>query len=315
MSNYFCLAPGASRRAKSEGACKCGSVGAWERVLAPSPLRPLASMLYVLCSPHKLIGCVFVLAMALLLADMSAAAPYFRGTGLMNIPTAYVAQQGFFSLGVHTAVWDQKRDELGIRIDFGVFSFAELGLIGLKKEGDDYVMGNAKLLLSRESGSTPGLSVGMDNFGEEIQNGSEGYRRSVYGVVSKQFNLPIVHLISGHLGIGNHRYVAETSIGKYLHGVFMGLSKELHLSFLDSQLYLMCEADGKDLNAGLRYMMDSGLSISVATGQLSSDPKDIKYYLGIGFTNAPVMRKIDQSSELAKRAVKIANEGRSDADK
>jgi hypothetical protein len=250
--------------------------------------------------------------MALLFADVSAAAPYFRDTGLMNIPTAYVTRQGLFSLGIHTAILDQKRDELAIRIDFGVFNFAELGLMGLKKKDDSHVMGNVKLLLSRESGSTPGLSIGVDNFGEEIQNGSEDYRRSVYGVVSKQFNLPIVHLISGHLGIGNHRYVAETSIGKYLHGVFMGLSKVLHLSFLDSQLYLMCEVDGKDVNAGLRYMMDSGLSISVATGQLSSDLKDIKYYLGIGFTNAPIMRKIDQSSELAKRAVRIANEARSD---
>jgi len=249
----------------------------------------------------------------LFLADISDAAPYFRGTGLMNIPTAYITQQGFFNLGVHTAIWDQKRDELAIRVDFGIFNLAELGLMGLRKEGDGHVMGNIKLLLSRESGSTPGLSIGIDNFGEEIKNGSGGYRRSVYGVLSKQFNLPIVHLISGHLGIGNHRYIAETSIGKYLHGVFMGLSKELHLSFLDSQLCLMCEADGKDVNAGLRYTMDTGLSISVATGQLGSDLKDIKYYLGISFTNAPIMSKIDQSSELAKQAVKIANEARSDA--
>ncbi len=94
----------------------------------------------------------------------------------------------------------------------------------------------------------------------------------------------------------------------------MGLSKELYLSFLDSQLYLMCEVDGRDLNAGLRYTMDSGLSVSVATGQLSSDSKDIKYYLGIGFTNASIMEKIDQSLELAKQAVRIANEARSDSE-
>jgi hypothetical protein len=95
----------------------------------------------------------------------------------------------------------------------------------------------------------------------------------------------------------------------------VGLSKDLYLSFLDSQLYLMCEVDGRDLNVGLRYTMDSGLSISVATGQLDSDPRDFKYYLGISFTNASMMRKIDQSSELAKRAVKMANEARSDTDK
>lgn len=232
----------------------------------------------------------------------------------MNIPTAYVAPQGSFDVGVHTAIWDQKREELTIRIDFGLFNFVELGLMGLKRGGGDYVMGNIKLPLSRESGTVPGLSIGVDNFGEKVQDGSENYKRSVYGVVSKQFNLPIVHLISGHLGIGNHRYTAETSIGKYLHGIFVGLNKEFHLSSLGSRLHLMCEVDGKDVNAGLRYAMDSGLSVSLAAGQLSSDPKDIKYHLGISFANAPMMKMIVQSSELARRAVKIANEVRSDAD-
>jgi hypothetical protein len=257
---------------------------------------------------------LLVFTIALLFVNTSAAAPYFRGTGLMNIPTAYVAQQGFFNVGVHTAIRDQKREELAIRIDFGIFDRAELGLIGLKKT-DGYVMGNVKLLLSRESGSTPSLSVGVDNFGEKVQDGSESYSRSVYGVLSKQFNLPIVHLISGHLGIGNHRYVADTSIGKYLHGIFMGLSREFHLSFLNSQLCLMCEADGRDLNAGLRYTMSSGLSIHAVAGQLSFEPEDIKYQLGISFTNAPMMSRIDQNSELAKQAVRIANEARSNADR
>jgi hypothetical protein len=261
---------------------------------------------------RKLAIYILVLVIALSFADISGAAPYFRGTGLMNIPTAYIPQQGFFDIGIHTAIRDQKRDELAIRIDFGIFNLAELGLIGLKRQDTDYVMGNAKLLLSRESGSAPGLSVGVDNFGEKVQDDSEDYRRSVYGVLSKQFNLPVVHLISGHLGIGSHRYKADTSIGKYLHGVFIALNKELHLSFLDSQLQLMFEADGKDLNAGLRYKMSSGLSVSMAAGELSSDPGDVKYYIGVSFTNSSMMKKIDQSSELAKRAVRIANEKRFD---
>ena len=260
-------------------------------------------------------GYALVLAISLLFADVSAAAPYFRATSLMNIPTAYVTQEGFFNVGVHTAIWDQERDELAIRIDFGIFDLAELGLMVLKKKDRDYVIGNVKLRLSSESGSIPGLSIGVDNFGEKVQDGSESYKRSVYGVVSKQFNLPVVHLISGHLGVGNHRYATDTSIGEYLHGVFMGLSKEFHLPFLDSQLYLMCEADGRDLNAGLRYVMDSGLSLNLAIGQLSSDARDVEYHLGISFASEPIMRKIDESSELAKKAAIIANEARSSAGK
>jgi hypothetical protein len=262
---------------------------------------------------RKLLTCALVLVMALSLTTISIAAPYFRGTGLMNIPTAYVEKQGLFNVGFHTAVLDQKRDELAIRADFGLFNITELGLILLKKQDKDFLMGNVKLLLSRESGSTPSLSIGIDNFGEKVEDDSSGYERSIYGVLSKQFNLPVVHLIGGHLGVGNHRYAAETSIGKYLHGVFVGVSKDLHLSFLDSQVSLMFEVDGRDLNVGLRYMMDTGLSISLAVGELSSDPEEIEYYLGVRFTNAPMMKKIDQSSELAKRAVKIANEARSNS--
>jgi hypothetical protein len=230
----------------------------------------------------------------------------------MNIPTAYVPQQGFFDLGIHTAVLNRKRDELATRVDFGIFNFAELGMVRLERDERDYVVGSLKLLAARESGSMPGLVVGIDNFGEEVRDDTEDYKFSFYGVVSKQFNLPVVHLISGHLGIGNGRYVSDTSAGKYLHGVFVGIDKEFHLSFLNSGLRLMLEVDGRDLNIGLRYMMNSGLSANLAIGELDADPDDVRYYLGISFSNAPMMNRIDQSAELAKQAVRIASEGRSD---
>ena len=281
MKNFFCLVPGANKVAMQ----------------------------------HRLIGCTFVLMAALLSANISGAAPYFRDTSLMNIPTAYVSQEGFFDVGVHTAILNRNRDELAIRVDFGVFNFAELGMVGLKRDGSDYVIGSLKLLAAQESGTTPSLAIGIDNFGEEVQDDSGNYELSFYGVVSKQFNLPVVHLISGHLGIGNHRYVSDTSIGEYLHGVFIGIDKRFHLSSLDSDLRLMLEVDGKDLNIGLRYVMGSGLSANLAVGELDSDPGDVRYYLGISFTNASMMDRINQSSELAKKAVKIANEVRSGSEK
>jgi len=264
---------------------------------------------------RKLIGFILALTAALFLTGESVAAPYFRATSLMNIPTAYVLEQGFFDVGVHTALLNRKRDELVTRIDFGIFNFAELGLAGLRKDGDDFLVGNIKFVAARESGSIPGLAIGIDNFGEDVQDESGSYGRSFYGVVSKQFNLPVVHLISGHLGIGSDRYASDASIGKYLHGVFMGIDKEIYLSSLNSRLRLMCEVDGKDLNVGLRYIMDTGLSVNLAVGQLDLDPEDVRYYLGISFTNAAMINRIDQSSELAKRAVKIANEARSETAK
>jgi len=257
-------------------------------------------------------GILCLVSCILYLASCTYAVPFFRDTGLMDTPTAYVMKNGLFNIGTYTAIQEQKRKELAFRIDFGILDFAELGLLGLKKDGNDYIMGNLKLLLSRESGSTPGLSIGLDNFGEEAQEVSQSYKRSVYGVISKQFNLPGVHLISGHLGVGNKRYMADVSIGKYLHGIFIGLNKELSLPTLNSLLYLMGEVTGKDLNVGLKYMMNSGLMVSLAIGQLNSDYKNFKYYIGLGFTNAPMMQEIAQSSELAKQAVKIANEVSSD---
>ena len=55
------------------------------------------------------------------------------------------------------------------------------------------------------------------------------------------------------------------------------------------------------------------VSVNLAVGELDSDPDDVRYYLGVGFTNSSIMSKISESSELAKRAVKIANESRSDS--
>ena len=99
--------------------------------------------------------CIFMLTIALLSADMSVAAPYFRGTSLMNIPTAYVPQQGFFDVGIHTTILNRKRDELATRVDFGIFNFAELGMVRLERDERDYVLGSLKLLAARESGSMP----------------------------------------------------------------------------------------------------------------------------------------------------------------
>ncbi len=280
MKNCFCLVPGANK----------------------------------IVMQHRLIGCIFMLIAALLFAHISGAAPYFRDTSLMNIPTAYVSQDGFFDVGVHTTILNRKRDELVARVDFGVFNFAELGMVALKRDDSDYVVGSLKLLAAQESGAIPSLAIGIDNFGEEIQDELGNYKRSFYGVVSKQFNLPLAHLIRGHLGIGSHRYVSDTSTGKYLHGVFMGIDKTFHLSSLGSDLRLMLEVDGKDLNIGLRYVMNGGLSANLAVSGLDSDPGDVRYYLGISFANASMMDRINQSSELAKKAVKIANEARSDTD-
>jgi hypothetical protein len=79
------------------------------------------------------------------------------------------------------------------------------------------------------------------------------------------------------------------------------------------RLSLMGEVKGNSVNAGLKYSMNSGLIVNFAAEGLSSKAKDITYRVGIGFTNAQMMKDIAQSIEFAKQAVRIANEARSDS--
>lgn len=242
------------------------------------------------------------------LPSISSAAPYFRVSSLINIPTAYTLPEGVFNAGIHIAIHDQERKEIGLKTYFGLFDFTEIGLMKISDEDNDYIIGNLKLLIFRESGINPAISIGVDNFGEKIEDEAGYYERSIYGVISKQFNLPLLHFISGHLGIGNNRYSDEASIGKYLHGVFFGLDKKFQLPYLNSQLHVMGELDGRTVNVGLQYLMDSGLSLALASGDLASEVDGVEYYLALNFSNENIMKKINQSAELAKRAVKIAND-------
>ncbi len=248
---------------------------------------------------------IFTCLSVLYISCSSFAIAYFSNTGLIDIPSAYVMKNGIFSAGAYFAIHDQKRQETGIRADFGLFDFIESGIFILKKDDKDYLMGNFKLILSRESGSIPALSIGFDNFGEKVDNDSLGYKSSFYGVISKQFNLPFVHIINGNIGIGNQRYVVDESFGTYLHGLFFGLRKDFVLPSQNSKLSLKGELIGKNINVGIRYLLDTGVSIDLSISQLNSD---IKYYLGISFTNEPIIKQISQVSELAKNAVRIANE-------
>ena len=236
----------------------------------------------------------------------SVSASYFRDTGLLDIPTAYVMDNAIFNVGINTAIQDKKRREFNFGIDFGLLNFAELGFAGIKRDDKDYLMCNAKVLLARESGVLPEFAVGTDNLGEKLKD----YDLSFYAVISKQFNLPFIHIIGGHLGVGNKRYIYDESIGKYLHGVFLGLSKELVLTSRNIRLLLMGEVKGNNVNAGLKYTMNSGLIVNFAAEGLNSKAMDMTYHVGIGFTNAQMMKDIAQSIELAKQAVRIANEAR-----
>ncbi|MBM3212035.1 hypothetical protein FJZ33_07440, partial [Candidatus Poribacteria bacterium] len=82
----------------------------------------------------------------LFITSFSLADPYYRVSGLINIPDGYVLPQGIFKVGIHTTVRDQKRDEFGFKIYFGMLNFTELGLMKVQREGESYILGHAKIL-------------------------------------------------------------------------------------------------------------------------------------------------------------------------
>ncbi|MBD3184860.1 hypothetical protein GF312_21435 [Candidatus Poribacteria bacterium] len=245
-----------------------------------------------------------------------SADPVLKSSSLINIPKAYVKDQGIFDTGINISMVDKKRDDLFMWLDFGIFYFAELGLLRLEQDDEDYILGNMRILVIRESGSIPAMSIGVDSIIDKTVREEDSYERSIYGVVSKSFNLPLVHMIHGHLGIGDGRYRSDdTTLGEYLHGVFFGISKDFYINYMSSNVEIMFELDGVNLNLGLRYIMDSGLSLNLASTRISSDPTEIKHYLSVGFTNQKMIKEINQSSDLVKHAVRIANKALSESEK
>jgi hypothetical protein len=78
------------------------------------------------------------------------------------------------------------------------------------------------------------------------------------------------------------------------------------------------ELDGRDFNVGTRYLLNSGLSLDLAVGALNaplSEGKEIRYLLGVSFTNRMMLQKIEEASQLAKQAGKRASEALSQLEK
>ena len=89
-------------------------------------------------------------------------------------------------------------------------------------------------------------------------------RKSAFLAVSKQFTLPSIHHITGHIGIGNHRFVEDIGMSQVLNGVFFGISKDFHPAFARGNLTFSVEVDGRGVNTGLRHTAASGLQIYLA---------------------------------------------------
>ena len=248
------------------------------------------------------------------------AAPYCRDSGLVDIPTGKVIEHGIFNLGTYFGFRNEgelPRDEVALQLDFGLFDRVEIGLTSVRHNRQSFLLGNLKVLLLREDGAVPNIAVGLENIGDSIESGlndSGRYeRKSAFLAVSKQFALPRIHHITGHIGIGNRRFVEEIGMSQVLHGVFFGISKDFHPAFARGSLTLSVEVDGRGVNTGIRHIADSGLQVYVAAEALNApatDGKKIRYLAGVSWTNRALMKRVKEVRELAKQAARLASQSK-----
>ena len=238
----------------------------------------------------------------------------------MNIPTGATIEHGIIDVGTNFAFLNEHgapREEAVIRLNFGLFDRVEVGMSNVRLDQKSFLMANLKVLLFREAGKVPNVAIGVENIGDEIYQDlihtTRYERRSAFLGISKIFNLPRVHQISGHVGVGNNRFRDETGIGKVLNGVFLGISKDFQPGFARGELTVCLETDGRGVNVGVRHIAYSGLQVYLGAEALdaqATDERQIRYVGGVSWSNRAIMKQIEETKRLAKQAARLATEAK-----
>lgn len=238
-------------------------------------------------------------------------------SGLVDIPTGEVLKHGIFGVGLHASFQNTThlpRDITAFRVNFGMFDRVEMGMSHLLLQDENrsrYALAHLKAQLLSESELIPNVAIGVENLGDKVNPKWNTYQpQSTFFVVSKTFNLPRIHLISGHIGIGNHRFASEEqSIG-----LFSGVSTELQPAFVRGDIALSLEFDGAGANAGIRHTADSGLQVALGVETLNK-PEDIRFLFSISWTNQKMLEQIAGANRLARQAARLASQAKNNPTK
>ena len=234
----------------------------------------------------------------------------FTDSGLVDIPTGDVLKHGIFGVGVYAPFQNTthfKRYPVAFRVNFGMFDKIEFGASHILPQDNDAsrsFLGHVKAQLLNESEKLPNVAIGIDNLGDNvIQEWKTYHANSAYFVISKTFNLPRIHLISGHIGVGNHRFADDERPV----GLFAGVSTEISPAFARGDIGFNLEFDGTGVNAGIRHTANSGLQVALGVETLNK-PEEIRYLLSISWSNAKMLEQIEGAKRLAKQAAKLASQ-------
>ena len=69
------------------------------------------------------------------------------------------------------------------------------------------------------------------------------------------------------------------------------------------------EFDGTGVNTGMRYITSSGFQIALGAETLNN-PDELRYLVSASWTNAQILKQIDETQRLITRATELAVEAK-----
>lgn len=264
---------------------------------------------------------LFTVAAVLLILSGYAGAgslPFSR-PGLMDIPTASVLHHTEIVVGGSFTAYSYEKADSTSESDFAIAGHLEVGLfnrgqLGITWLGEAGISGNARLLVFRESITTPALALGCQNItGEEdyeffrdeedsLYSYEEAQNFSAYAVFSKSLDYFSGMPVCLHLGYGIGRFrqgeneISDGRISNPFRGLFAGM--DYHPV---PELSLMLEWDGRDANLGAEYQLNRNVTFLGGLSEFEQlfvsdrDRTDImhstKFSLGVEFTFGPFLNR------------------------
>lgn len=228
----------------------------------------------------------YALASALVMTlALSAGSLPFSRSGVLDCPDAYILDHTEIEAEIGAAAYSVQ-DSTGSgnsefmftgHLDVGLFQYGQIGISYL---GDGGIAGNLKVAVLHEGFAVPAFAIGIENItgesyidcflydsaGVEIPYPySHSQNWAAFGVVSKDLSYLVGIPVTVNLGIGIGRFVGVVEEGAL--GVGSAFASGLFGSIVirpAEVITFALEQDGRDLNLGVSYDINSFLTLEMA---------------------------------------------------